>query len=518
MLTTAVSFALSFAGESPTPSTSATRFQSKWRPDLQRAVAVDHEAPTRFPAHCDLAVVGAGWGGAYMAWRLSVDTKTVNASNVCVFEANGRVGGRIFSVRDLPHFGDLAIDVGGYRFQEVQKLPADLVFSALKMPTACYDWSCQAECEGVKCYVIKDSYGNNRGYATVIEEMLGEVEDAGAGTQVYFGARLTGVYAVSAAEGAAVGAAPKAVQLKFATGESVIADKVVLNLPGNAVNGLDNSSVLFTDATKATNKWLGGVTAFAMAKVYAWYDDAWWTSKLGLMEGYFTSDEGTVATNHSFSNCASDAAVPNGSAPLLGRYHDGPQRCLVGYDTAGDPVYSGNKVQYGNCSGALEVYYGRAPDYYQEMMTSPLEPLTVMTVEDGTKTSADAIKAIHESLMTYHAKALKAAKIDPATVAPPKAVVLGNWISDGKYTPGIGSLFGHHSIVPQKEQDAARKLVRRPDPDYEVFVADQDYGYHSGWAVGSLSMAEKILQAELGLPKPAWLNGSWYEENVLAHA
>ena len=51
-----------------------------------------------------------------------------------------------------------------------------------------------------------------------------------------------------------------------------------------------------------------------------------------------------------------------------------------------------------------------------------------------------------------------------------------------------------------------------------MYVADQDYGYHSGWAVGSLTMAEKILQAEIGLPKPAWLNGSWYEENVLAHA
>ena len=49
--------------------------------------------------------------------------------------------------------------------------------------------------------------------------------------------------------------------------------------------------------------------------------------------------------------------------------------------------------------------------------------------------------------------------------------------------------------MPQKEQDAARKAVRRPDPDYDIFVADQDYGYHSGWAVGSLTMAEKILQA-----------------------
>lgn len=65
------------------------------------------------PTHCELAVVGAGWGGVYAAWRLAIDTKTISARGVCVFEANGRVGGRVFSVRDLPHFGELAIDVGG---------------------------------------------------------------------------------------------------------------------------------------------------------------------------------------------------------------------------------------------------------------------------------------------------------------------------------------------------------------------------------------------------------------------
>lgn len=31
----------------------------------------------------------------------------------------------------------------------------------------------------------------------------------------------------------------------------------------------------------------------------------------------------------------------------------------------------------------------------------------------------------------------------------------------------------------------------------------------SGWAVGSLIMAEKVLQAELGMAKPKWLAQSW---------
>ena len=115
----------------------AASFRAVWRPSLGDAIAEAalDAADTQFPSHCKLAVVGAGWGGAYTAWRLAVDTQTIPAADVCVFEANGRVGGRIYSLHGLPHFADLAVDIGGYRFQEVQKLPADLVWSALKMPT-----------------------------------------------------------------------------------------------------------------------------------------------------------------------------------------------------------------------------------------------------------------------------------------------------------------------------------------------------------------------------------------------
>lgn len=504
-----VASAVAFSAPTSSPEAEVS-FQSRWDSSRGSATSSVTATPT-YPKHCDLAVVGAGWGGAYLAWRLSVDTKTVDASNVCVFEANGRVGGRIYSVRDLPHFGDLTVDVGGYRFQETQKLPADLVFSALKLETACYDYSCQANCEGTVCHVIKDAYGNNRGYATVIERMLGEVEAAGAGTQVYFGALLTAVNAAPATAG------KRATQLVFANGEKVTTSKLILNLPGNAVEGLDPSSVIFSDATAKAAKWIGKVDAFPMTKVYAWYDDAWWSTQLGMMEGYF--GEGKTNTSNSTGHHFPMPADYNGTAPLLGRYHDGPQRCRVGNDTAGNPVYSGNKVPYGDCAGALEVYYGYAPPYYAALMPTPLQPLTVATAEDGKDSSKQLISDVHASLMAYHTKVLRKKNIDPRTVPAPKAIVMGNWISDGKYTPGIGSLFrsGAGSYLPAAEQDKIRQAIRAPTSDYDVYLADQDYGYQSGWAVGSLIMAEKILQAELGLAKPAWLNSSWYQDNILGH-
>ena len=218
----------------------ASSYSTRWRPELNAAVADAALPNATFPSHCALAVVGAGWGGAYLAWRLSVDTNTFNASDVCIFEANGRVGGRIYSIHGLPNFADLAVDVGGYRFQETQRLPADLVWSALKLPTQCYDWQCAQKCEGTTCYVIKDAYGNNHGYATGIETMLGEVEAAaGVGKKgVFFSTRLTKVTPAPLVS-------PSAARLTFAGGQSVTADTVLLNLPGNAIEGLDKSSLLF---------------------------------------------------------------------------------------------------------------------------------------------------------------------------------------------------------------------------------------------------------------------------------
>ena len=58
---------------------------------------------------------------------------------------------------------------------------------------------------------------------------------------------------------------------------------------------------------------------------------------------------------------------------------------------------------------------------------------------------------------------------------------------------------------------------------FDLFLANQDYGYaqtyddglnDQGWAIASLVMAEKVLQAELGVGKPAWLDAGWYAEHV----
>lgn len=63
---------------------------------------------------CGVAVVGAGTGGLYTAMRL-VDENKIKASDVCIFEATERVGGRLYSLRGFGPDHKLTVDAGGYR-------------------------------------------------------------------------------------------------------------------------------------------------------------------------------------------------------------------------------------------------------------------------------------------------------------------------------------------------------------------------------------------------------------------
>ena len=127
---------------------------------------------------------------------------------------------------------DMAIDVGGYRFIETDKLSSQLVWDALQLPTACYDLDCQPLTKPYGSYILKDAYGNNAGYATPVETMLGQLEDLGAGQQVHFGKALTGIHAVAPAS------AKKDVRLSFADGSEATASRVLFNVPRKSADRL----------------------------------------------------------------------------------------------------------------------------------------------------------------------------------------------------------------------------------------------------------------------------------------
>ncbi len=61
----------------------------------------------------DTAIVGAGVGGLYTAWRLLGCGQP--ADGIGVFEASERIGGRLFSV-SMPGTTGIAAEFGGMRF------------------------------------------------------------------------------------------------------------------------------------------------------------------------------------------------------------------------------------------------------------------------------------------------------------------------------------------------------------------------------------------------------------------
>lgn len=66
---------------------------------------------------CKLSIVGTGYGGVYFAYRLVEDEGKVKAKDLCFFEASSRrIGGKVYSLRNLPLDPTLTVDVGAYRW------------------------------------------------------------------------------------------------------------------------------------------------------------------------------------------------------------------------------------------------------------------------------------------------------------------------------------------------------------------------------------------------------------------
>jgi len=89
-------------GTSPSPAQLSPPPFSSPPPMAVRSPSPPGPPPVQVPTNytgCDTTIVGAGAGGLYTAFRLVVDVG-VAASSICIFEADSRAGGRIWSLRN----------------------------------------------------------------------------------------------------------------------------------------------------------------------------------------------------------------------------------------------------------------------------------------------------------------------------------------------------------------------------------------------------------------------------------
>lgn len=244
-------------------------------------------------AKCDVAIVGAGPGGAYVAWRLA---HTRANETVCLFEQGTRVGGRVHSMRNQGPKRDLVVEAGAYRFAPNETcihfgkfkyciytpLTAHLIMDALKLPTRRYNpLPGQFDSNLIK---IADADGHDAGYLTFVETL---VKAPPPNFKLFFAHELVAVES----------SAPQApLSLSFAHGVTVVAHKLVLNVPQRPLlRILSKSPTLFPSpalSSSSPSLWPAALTyplAYPIAKLYLHYEDAWWLNDLHLRSGHFNN-------------------------------------------------------------------------------------------------------------------------------------------------------------------------------------------------------------------------------------
>ena len=444
---------------------------------------------------CDLAIVGAGPGGAYVAWRYA---HARPQESVCLFEQGSRVGGRVHSMRGQGPKSDLVVEAGAYRFavnKTCLTIPGKtlhfcvytpilkhLIMDALKLPTKAYNPVLGAWDHNL--HKIVDADGHDAGYLTFVETLAQKAPPPNLALR--FGHELVSV-------GSPSPAAP--LTLQFANGEEVAATRLVLNIPQRPLLRILGRS---PDLTPPSVPWPAPLTygnAYPIVKVYAHYENAWWRNELNLSAGTFNnsaawrSDAGGIFSSE---DCLAAKQAP---FPVQGSYHDADVRC------DGPPGAP--------CRGFLQAAYMGDPQavrLYEEFHLSGNDSALVL----DPSSRADhrfALDGVHAALVAVHSAALEAKGVyDKVAAMRPSGAVISAWsmraagIEAGCHFPRLGP-----PLTSPRQIAAAALAPFKGSPLAErVLVVNEAFGTLECWAEGSLTMAENAAK-RLGLGRPAWL-------------
>lgn len=470
------------------------------------------------PDSCDHAIVGGGWAGVYTAYRLALESQ----ENLCLFEGSDRIGGRTYShsVYAGKRQEKFTLDVGAYRFSPDMHLPGDIIIKNFNLRAACYEPGCPPantdfpapfQFNYTKPLLrLVDDEGLPVGYATALEAMLAVFKHDGH--KVFMNAMLIDAIPLHPSQGT---------ELHFNTTAGVRVVKsnklTMLNLPRNKIQRLKSLRAATSDRIKMiqdcvkfdlpTNLVPPNFSfGTALVKAYAYYEDAWWHTKLNRTVGQYPTS--------SFFDLLSYDGIPIGI-----HFNDGPVRCA-------EPLK--------DCRGFLEVYYAASKEtFYSDLRPDPEHPLGIV---NGSSDDAQAamLRRLHTALMEA---------TDPlwtdATMAkptdPPTLLMAGVWDRQGKgytaptkvyystsdFTPGGPDPLEKACGVPGLDEVEYRQAVLFPTLSSQILVANNDWvaqnvEYLFGdWAEESLLQAERGLR-KIGYKRPDWLDKDYYQTKVEA--
>jgi len=325
-----------------------------------------------------------------------------------------------------------------------------------------------------------------------------------AGGQIFLGAKLTDLTPLPSG----------GAKLTFGDGGNVEVGQVLLNLPRSSLLSLPT----LRNATPARTVKMEECVKFdipksffptdfplgeSLTKAYAFYEDAWWHTKLDKTEGQLPEN--------AFLPVSTSAGIPIGI-----HFNDGPVRCAEpGQD----------------CRGFLEVFYSPANEtFFQDLRPSPMEPLGMIQEDEDT---AGLLKKLHTAVMEA-TKPLFDAKGVEQPEAAPSMLVVGVWDRTGEgytaptkvyystdpSTPGGPDPLEKACGVPGLTDDEYRNSLLTPLPENtKIIVANNDWKAQSvesmfgDWAEESLLMAERGLLLQ-GFERPQWLDEDYYKAKV----
>jgi len=457
----------------------------------------------------------------------------VNASDICLFEKSPRFGGRTFSHHVIPDVaeGDTYVtELGAYRFSPDMHLPGDLILNKLKLETECWDPGCPDAAEALDMPAFNyhaplqklvDVYTENRGYGSAIEAMIMQLQENGA--RIFLGHKLVGLQKGGRRDGGEGN-----FTLTIETGgdrRAVSSTKLFLNLPRVSLRDVKGARELMGEtvfsAFNCTRMDLPEsfakkniVPQEALVKSYAYYEDAWWISKLGITDGSFPKEEFIPI-------------VTKNGVPISLHYNDGPVKCKTGEDEEGKPIWTGRFVPYAECKGFLQTFYSFTNvSWYDRFQKDPREPLVEVRKEHG-GVEAEALSQLHDAMMETHSELFRKRNISTDSIPPPSVMVISVWRRDhiGSTAPTKvyyrkGMLASACGVEGLTEKSYAQMLLTPFGTDAGVFLANNDYRateaeqMYGDWAEESLLMSERAL-ATMGVEKPGWLNATYYQEEVV---
>ena len=395
-------------------------------PDAEPAFA--SSAGTADLSNCQVSIVGAGPGGVYSAWRLAKDgvaTTGIPPERICIFERTQRVGGRIFTIRNLGPRGDLVVESGAYRFSSDGATPllTALIQQGLQLPWVAYDSTHN------KIVLDSNDPDSNAGYVTFVESMLNELTILGVRFfPLHELVKMTEPVSQKtlATRDWTRGRWQPRFELTFANGATAVSAIHISNIMQQPLFSVLQKSDLsfYNPSYGSTPERSDALNALYLpkpntaCKFYAYYEDAWWR-RLNDQFGHPLTPAGLEISRSGSSGSYHEDAPDGMSMPLAGRYHDGHSKCNAD----------------GTCYGYLMMVYtssrsGSNPcEFFEQYQVSHDPPVSTFTAD--TPIGDYLLKHAHQRVVNYHLS--QNVTLSPTIInSPPTSAVLSLWNANAK--------------------------------------------------------------------------------------